>query len=106
MSMRPRHSDPTVMVCRVPQLLDTSGHHIPANFSPGGRMTEVHWGLKHSCGQESLEVFSKFCLINEKISYFEVLGLMDLLQINLTILASEISLLFPRSGHRNMFTVS
>lgn len=30
MPMRPSHSDPPVMVCGVPQVLDTAGHHIPA----------------------------------------------------------------------------
>lgn len=58
MSMRPRHIDLPVMVCRVPQVLDTAGDHVPAasaNLSPGTSMSEEHLGLRPSCGPESLE---------------------------------------------------
>lgn len=51
--------------------------------------------------QKPWKLFAKLCPINEKIFYFEMLGLVDLIQINLTMLVAETSLLFPRSGPRN-----
>lgn len=58
MPMRPSHSDPPVMVCGVPQVLDTAGHHIPAasaKLSLRAQMSKVCLGLRPSCGPETLE---------------------------------------------------
>lgn len=71
-------------------------------FHQGQEWVRCSWGCETFLWSRKFEkFFSKTCQINEMRSYFEMLGLEDFIQINLTILASEISPLFPRSGPRN-----
>lgn len=70
-------------------------------FHQGHEWVRYTWGWDPPVVQKVWKLFSKLCPIKEKISYFEMLGLLDLLQINLTMLVSEISLLSPRPGPKN-----
>lgn len=71
-------------------------------FHQGHEWVRRSWGcVAFLWYRKSEKLFSKTCQINEKKSYFEMFVLRDFVQINLTILASEINPLFPRSGPRN-----
>lgn len=90
-----------LVVCGTPEALGTPGWHIysvSASLSLRawvGEMWSGLWDTMRAANRlwsgKNEKLFPKTCQINEKISYFEFLELGSFVQINFTLLATEIS---------------